>query len=398
MKRLVLCFDGTWEARPSHRLRRRGQYATNVERTHIAVEKQDGKGNSQITSYYRGIGSAAVRYWPGLTGQGISSTICDAYAFIADNFDLGCDELYLFGFSRGAYTARSLCGFMQWVGILKKAKLALLADAYKQYRLPLKKRDEQFQGDQLQSLKEREPTSFPVRFLGVWDTVGSVGLPVPGLGWFINHWWTDFHDVSLTENVQHAFQALAIHERRVPFKPEIWKSRHPGQTVEQAWFAGTHSDVGGGNADRGLSDIALLWMICQAEKLHLAFDRTYLANATDADVKCKIFNSSSGVWRPAPRRLREFGKGINECCDASVPLHVAQFALAKRRKKWREAEKAALLLGPCQTCVPHAALSTTATANRNMREQDIDARAREIERRIKSYPKSEPLKHRSPKE
>jgi len=404
MKRLVLCFDGTWEARPSHRRRRRGHHATNVEKTHIAVGKQDANGNLQLTSYYRGIGSATMRYWPGLTGQGISATICDAYAFIADNFDFWADELYLFGFSRGAYTARSLCGFLKWVGVLRKENLVLLADAYEQYRLPEARRREEFRGDQLQSLKEREPDSFPVRFLGVWDTVGSVGLPVPLLGRLVNRGRADFHDVTLSTNVQHAFQALAIHERRVPFMPEVWKGvPHAGQTVEQAWFAGTHADVGGGNLETGLSDIALDWLICRAEKLGLAFDRAYLAKTTSPDAKCKVFNSSKGVWWLVPRRRRTFGTGINECCDPSVRLHVAHFAtnpIPKRRKEWRSAEDAALLLGACQPCGPDVVLSTTDAANSDVKDSDIEAgvAAKKLEQIIKSQPPSVTiLKPGSPK-
>src|SRR6267143_2674488 len=104
MKRLVLCFDGTWQARPLHR--RYSDHPTNVEKTHMAILKQDAKGIDQITRYYRGIGTdRLLRYPGGLTGLGISEIICDAYAYIVDNFTLGQDELYLFGFSRGAYTA-----------------------------------------------------------------------------------------------------------------------------------------------------------------------------------------------------------------------------------------------------------------------------------------------------
>lgn len=235
MKRLVLCFDGTWEARASYR-GRFGDSPTNVEKTHIAVLKEDARGILQVTAYYRGIGTGRLSHlWSGMTGMGISETICDAYAFIVDNFDLGADELYLFGFSRGAFTARSLSGFMQWVGVLKKEYLSTLPNCYKQYRLPESKRDARFRGDQLQIISEKE-RSIPIRFLGVWDTVGSLGLPTPLLGRLVNHRYVGFHDTELSPNVSHAFHALAVHELRSAFTPSLWSKKTPAKPWSRRGF------------------------------------------------------------------------------------------------------------------------------------------------------------------
>jgi uncharacterized protein (DUF2235 family) len=255
MKRLILCFDGTWEARASYR-GRYGPYPTNVEKTHIAVSKTDAKGIPQVTAYYRGIGTDRVsHYLAGLTGWGISETICDAYAFIVDNFILGEDELYLFGFSRGAYTARSLSGFMQWIGVVRKDHLTALPEYYAQYRLPESKRDPKMRGDQLQVVRQGDQ-SIPIRFIGVWDTVGALGCPIPGVRLFDSRSNVGFHDTELSRNVSHAFQALAVHELRSAFAPALWSNKNAAQVVEQAWFPGTHCDVGGGNPSHDLSDIA----------------------------------------------------------------------------------------------------------------------------------------------
>ncbi len=356
MKRLVLCFDGTWMARASYRARS-GDHPTNVEKTHIAVKKSDDKGNLQITAYYRGIGTSRFgSLWCGMTGAGISQTICDAYAFVVDNFDLSQDELYLFGFSRGAYTARSLSGFMEWIGVVEKQNLCHLPEYYEQYRKPEDKRKPEMRGPQLQTISVPEQ-SIPIRFLGVWDTVGSLGVPIPLIGTFVNRYsLVGFHNTKLSTKVSYAFQALAVHEHRKSFSPSLWSEKTDAQVMEQSWFPGTHGDVGGGNPDQGLSDAAWMWMLCHAEARGLEFDRKYLKKA-QPNSQAGIYNSSCGEWRPAPKEVRTIGKAIEECRSASfdnwMTHHKATaWGLWQKsdQKRWGKAEQAAQQLKACSDC------------------------------------------------
>lgn len=370
MKRLVLCFDGTWVARAS-REKRSGDFATNVEKTHIAVKKRDAQGTLQVTAYYRGIGTRGLGVWGGMTGSGISDTICDAYAFIVDNFELGQDELYFFGFSRGAYTARSLSGFMEWIGVVDKPYLCNLPYYYEQYRLPEDRRDDSVRGTQLQEIRVGD-ASIPIRFLGVWDTVGSLGVPVPVVGRLVNRKrLVGFHNTNLSKKVSYAYQALAIHEHRKNFAPSLWPDKANAIEMEQAWFAGTHSDVGGGNKDRNLSNIAWKWMLCKAEALGLEFDQKYLTSELKShDVTGLIFNSNSGGWWLAPRQVRTFGSGFDERRHHSVDQRLVHFkahptqrqyvgkagrppeavALATEGALWRTAEESACLLPLGSAC------------------------------------------------
>jgi hypothetical protein len=317
--------------------------------------KNDAKGILQVTAYYRGIGtSPSSHLWRGITGAGISQTICDAYAFIADNFILQEDELYLFGFSRGAYTARSLSGLMQWIGVLKKQNLSLLPDCYKQYRLPESKRDSAFRSEQLQEIRLGD-ASIPIRFLGVWDTVGSLGIPIPGVNSMFDRRFVGFHDMELSKNVNYAFHALALHELRSAFAPALWSKKRPGQTVEQAWFPGTHCDVGGGNPNHGLSDGAFLWMLCHAEKLGLEFDHAYIKQVAQPDYRDEIYDSSAKFWRLSRKKVRAIGASLDECRHSSLDDRLQYLGAnppKHYRQEWGQADIAAQqqLKAVCPSC------------------------------------------------
>lgn len=338
MKRLIVCIDGTWEARASYR-KRVGKFPTNVEKTAAAILKRDGKGVQQMSAYYPGLGSSRTsRISGGLIGNGISKTICEAYTYIVSNFILGEDQLYLFGFSRGAYTVRSLSGFMQWIGVIKKTRLSTLPECYKQYRLPEEKRDQQFRGEQLQDIRVGDG-SIPIRFLGVWDTVGALGIPTR-VGKFLSHPFVGFHDTELSRNVSYAYHALATHELRSNFAPTLWSKARPGQVVEQVWFSGSHCDVGGGNPRPGLSDIALAWMWCQASKRGLEFDPACVS-ALAPDPHTHIHHSGGGLWRATPSRVRTFGATVNERVHASHGKKVFDlpiFPQKKYHRGWRKAD------------------------------------------------------------
>lgn len=275
MKRLVLCCDGTW-GRADQEFAGR-PCPTNVVRISYRIAKHDAADHPQILYYDQGVGTGNVldRYTGALFGLGLDLNLYEAYRFLVANYEPG-DELYLFGFSRGAFTARTIAGMIRKCGILKRECVQDYTRAITLYRNPAHP-------------DEREPREFrasssvcgsepiPIRFIGVWDTVGALGIPLRG--WekltAARH---QFHDTELSGCVQFGYHALAIDERREPFEPTLWSVQpKPGQTVEQMWFCGTHSDIGGGFLKRGLSDIPLQWMIDKARAAGLAFDAAAMA-------------------------------------------------------------------------------------------------------------------------
>ena len=197
------------------------------------------------------------------------------YRFIVYNFEPG-DELYLFGFSRGAFTVRSLAGFMYKVGLIEKDDDYYVPEIYGCYERNLGPGTPEWT-KAFHNMKGTRPC-LPIRFIGVWDTVGALGAPGL-LGQIFNKDKYKYHDVGLSPAIQHACHALAIDERRKPFAPDIWQrpSGWSGQ-LEQAWFPGVHGNVGGGYAPDGLANEPLQWMVEKAEGLGLEFDSTYLAH------------------------------------------------------------------------------------------------------------------------
>ena len=232
--------------------------------------------------YLDGVGTKSwVDKLPGgVFGSGLWHNVQKAYQFLVDYYEPG-DEIYLFGFSRGAYTARSVVGMLRKCGILKRDERNDIESAYEFYR----NRDVKPTDKTPSTSACRRPTpdarSSPdsktcrrVRFIGVWDTVGSLGIPLGTLGRIFNRKHR-FHDVSLSRTVENAYHALAIDEGRRPFAPTLWE-QHPKaekQVSGQRWFAGVHTNIGGGNADARQSDRALLWMMSKARACGLEFDQ-----------------------------------------------------------------------------------------------------------------------------
>lgn len=282
-KRLIVCCDGTWNE-PDEKVDKDPTdepEPTNVLKTARGIAPVDGHGIPQVVYYDAGVGTLGFvdRYVGGGFGRGLSENIRQAYRFVANNYLEG-DELFLFGFSRGAYTVRSLAGFIGTVGLLEKEDLNRVPEAFAYYRVRPDKRkcsaEKRRLNERLASLRR---TSIPIKFIGVWDTVGALGipvrLPIPAK-W--RKW--NFHDTQLGENVKHACHALAVDERRRPFQPTLWKWEDPGgpvkgQTIEQVWFAGVHSNIGGSYRNTGLSDIALKWMARRAKRLGLEFTDSF---------------------------------------------------------------------------------------------------------------------------
>jgi uncharacterized protein (DUF2235 family) len=271
-KRLITCSDGTWNKPNS--VDNGSAVQTNVQKIFDKILLRDANNTLQIKYYDEGVGAEGNRFeriFDGATGKGIDENILDAYKFITWNYEPG-DEIYLFGFSRGAYTARSLAGLIRKCGIIKKNDLDLIGKAYNLYR------NKDVAPKDTPATSFRQANSYDVthiKFIGVWDTVGALGVPLKWFQWDKKKY--KFHDTTLSSIVQYAYHALAIDEQRGNFKPALWKqsmskSKDFEQTMEQRWFAGAHSNVGGGYPNAGLSNIALTWMMEKAEGTGLAFE------------------------------------------------------------------------------------------------------------------------------
>ena len=247
----------------------------------------------QIGFYDRGLGTGMRKITGNIAGMGISKNIQECYRFIFDNFEAK-DRIYLFGFSRGAATVRSLSGFIHLFGILPKSRPELIKQAYKIY----KTRNIERRNEKAEDFLSRHHTMWAhVDFLGVWDTVAALGVPNKTIGVlldrlpFARH---RFHNFELSECVKHARHALAIDDERRTFHPLLWDEKiGPEQTMKQVWFPGMHTDVGGGYPDRGLADIALEWMIAEATAHGMLIYEKHKVK-TDPKPDGKMHNSRSG--------------------------------------------------------------------------------------------------------
>ena len=289
MKRIVVCCDGTWN---NDDLQTNDTNVSILARS-IHASQQTG-GILQIVLYLRGVGTTGLKLEiliEGATGIGVDDNIRSAYQFIAQNYIPG-DQIYLFGFSRGAFTSRSLAGLITACGILKRQSLGALPDAWKYYRSDKPHSPETFESN----YSVHCHIDVEMTFLGVWDTVGSLGIPSNLLA-DSNKKKFAFHDTSPSPLVKRAVQALAIDEHRHNFAPTFWTgSVPPNCSIEQVWFAGAHADVGGGYKTRGLADIPLVWMAKQAEATGLALDWSCLPDPGKLDVTAPSHDSSSGLF------------------------------------------------------------------------------------------------------
>jgi uncharacterized protein (DUF2235 family) len=287
-KRLVVCLDGTWNS-PDQ-----GANPTNVVKIMEAIPPVDAWGTRQITFYDAGIGADSGeidRLIDGATGRGLEQNVRDGYRFLAQNWQQD-DEIYLFGFSRGAFTARSLCGFLSACGLLERRALHRLLEAWDLYRQPKAERDP----ERLAGLRSASRCNVRVKCIGVWDTVGALGVPVEFLHVFNRE--HAFHDTELCELVECALHAVAIDEQRSSFGPTLWQKRKGKplrqRAVEQVWFPGVHSNVGGSYPDARLSDLALHWMIRRVQAhTNLAFDESCIADRVKPSPLGEIYDSCS---------------------------------------------------------------------------------------------------------
>jgi uncharacterized protein (DUF2235 family) len=306
VKRLVLCSDGTWNS--PDQTDRGERCPSNVVLTARSVAPQDRAGVAQVVFYDRGVGTAwgMDKLVGGAFGTGLSRNVEDGYRFLVDNHAAG-DHVFMFGFSRGAYTVRSIAGLIRKCGLLEKRHVGRFPDAYALYR------DRATGPDDPKAMRFRNDFSraMRLRFLGVWDTVGALG--VPGMMGFLSR-YHQFHDVTLSRSVERAYHAVAIDERRKWFKPALWKTQDvPGQIVEQVWFAGVHTNVGGGYADTGLSDVAFQWMKQKAQEAGLEFDEEAIRAVGRPDPLGEMRNSKKGMYRLLPDLVRPIGMQENGC-------------------------------------------------------------------------------------
>jgi uncharacterized protein (DUF2235 family) len=295
MKRLIVCSDGTWQKITS-------PYPTNVVKLTQAIATD----SDNLVFYGEGIGVGNFidRIMGGAFGWGIDKNIQDAYRFLCLNYRRG-DEIYLFGFSRGAYTVRSLVGLIRSIGMLPRQGVRKIPLAYKIYqdakgkyvdkgeetRESIKIRELDEVAKFRQSIEREFGNDYqeivPITLLSCWDTVGALGIPrIPWLPFdrLFNKKY-QFHNTKLSSTIAHALHAVAIDERRKVFSQTPMQPATAGQVTE-VWFPGGHGCVGGGTkATSLLSNAALLWTIEAVEKLGLGlkFDRHKIEDGLATD-------------------------------------------------------------------------------------------------------------------
>lgn len=299
-KNIVICCDGTGN--------QFGKNNSNVLKVYSVLRIDRGL---QTAYYHPGVGtmgarnalSTAGKLWTrvkGLAfGYGLSDNIADAYQFLMNEFE-DEDKIYLFGFSRGAYTVRALCGMLHMFGLLRPGNAGMIPYAMRLFKT--RKHDKFALGAKFKKTFSRECKP---HFLGVWDTVSSVGwvLDPIGLRPGALPFTAQFPDIPV---VRHA---VSVDERRAFFRQNLIVplDTSSGQDLKQLWFPGVHSDVGGSYAEEksGLSKIALRWMLNEATKAHLAVDAEKMDAILGGDPRyakpdptAKIHNSLTVWWWP----------------------------------------------------------------------------------------------------
>jgi uncharacterized protein (DUF2235 family) len=291
-----------------------------------AIQPIAADGTPQIVYYEQGLGTSGYDKLPGgAFGWGIDQAIQSAYRFLCLNYMAG-DEIYLFGFSRGAYTVRSLAGMINCSGLLSRPHICKAPTAYDLYR----DRDIKPGHTTAQAFRQQHGERVPITLLGCWDTVGALGVPdmLPFLA--IDDWLTAkyrFHDTRLSALIQHALHAVAIDEQRkvfnvTPMQPSQTAMR---QTLQQVWFPGGHGCVGGGTlSHQGLSDTALLWMLeaITGLGLHLDYDLTRIQPRLDPNPTID-FSNDPGIYKFT-------GTGHRQVTASIADLH------ASVKIRWRD--------------------------------------------------------------
>ena len=341
MRRIVVCADGTWNT-PDDISDGGVPTPTNVVKMFKAIA-HEGNGIEQRGHYEPGVGTAhnlMDKWFGGGIGRGIDRHILNCYEYLVKEYRLG-DEIYLFGFSRGAYTVRSLAGLIRNAGLLRPEHIGYVQHAYDLYR----DRDEDASpdGDAAKAFRRehsyteyKEGDSTPIECIGCWDTVGALGVPL-GVFRSFNAAKYGFHDTQLSSRVKNAFHALAINEKRGPFEPTLWYQPKKDADakrnwLEQAWFVGVHSNVGGGCADSGLSDTALLWMKDRVSKrTGLQFDGPYLEQNVRSDFLGGVLEDSfQGIYEAMP----PYQRAIDDLGARAPATHTWEYVHRSARARY----------------------------------------------------------------
>ena len=307
-KNIIICCDGTGNEL--------GKYNTNVVLTFEKIVRNSeqvgfydpGVGTFDVFGFKVGKVAKKIGTYYGLAfGTGMIQNVEDAYEYLMDKYEEG-DKVYIFGFSRGAFTARILAGMLHKCGLLQKGSNNLIPYATRVNCTIDNK-------DTAAHFKEAFCNDCKPHFLGVWDTVASLGYV---------HSLRKFSDNILNPDVANAYHAMSIDEKRKKFPVSLWdESNIPkGQKIEQVWFSGVHSDVGGSYPEIGLSDIALEWVLSNAEKNGLNIKENWRTNLA-GDPSLEIHDSRTGLWKlwaPVDRKISE-GALIHKSVIEKIDLH-----------------------------------------------------------------------------
>jgi uncharacterized protein (DUF2235 family) len=253
-KNIVIFSDGTGQT---------GGVGTNTNVYKIFNMIED-RTQRQIAYYDPGLGTDAKKITGSIAGRGFSKNMLECYRFIFEHFEAD-DKIFLFGFSRGAATVRSLSGFLHLFGVLPQSRPELIKQAFRIYKI----RNEERRKRKAEEFIGKHHTMWcTVRLLGVFDTVAALGLPNPWISFLLDKFFPHrFHSFGLSDSVEYARHALSIDEERKTFLPTLWealKENKSDERLKQVWFCGVHTDVGGGYPEEDLSNISLAWMLNEA--------------------------------------------------------------------------------------------------------------------------------------
>lgn len=313
-KRIVFCADGTWQAPMNN---------TNVYRLYKALTVS----SDQVPLYDDGVGADAsgiTRIIEGALGQSLVDKVQEAYKRIAHLYEAG-DQIYLFGFSRGAYTARSLAGMIAGCGLPTGSfDDSCATQVFNAYRDPANRKA------MLAQVNGCTLGDATIQMVGVWDTVGSLGIPA--LQGAVDQQRFGFLDTKLHPDVKSAYHCLAIDEVRTQFPATLWTGDPvAGQTIEQVWFSGCHGDVGGGtlvggpvDAGTRLCDITFSWMAQKAQEQGLVFDPAVAQQFTKLPAKFAL-DVIRQSWKPemGPQHLRPIADDAHVANSVAVRVKFA---------------------------------------------------------------------------
>jgi uncharacterized protein (DUF2235 family) len=289
MKNIIFCADGTWDhPKDANQV---SVTDTNVYKLYKALPTTA----TQCPRYDDGVGSGGLvisHLLGGAFGLGLFNKVKEGYTKIAHDYSDG-DQIFLFGFSRGAYTARSIGGMLAACGLPANLTDDAINDAFNAYRIPSSSPERAAAIANLNTKYGNKPVT--IAMIGVWDTVGSLGIP--SLFGGVDPVLYGFLDTKLSASVKAAYHAISIDEKRKSFPPTLWVSNNvPGQILEQVWFSGCHSSIGGGCKDCGLSDITLKWMMGKCIDNGLIIDPLVWKKYQDLDAAAHGLDEIDESW------------------------------------------------------------------------------------------------------